>query len=169
MELTGTEAPKKGRRRMARLTVACLFAVAGVAACVWSWQYYRRLYARLKPPVPVLDLIPTVPKAHQEGVMRAVMSGASFVLALSPDQRQQVISIWKEPPRTLTELIDKQHVMDKILTPDQLQRLRPVRKMVQDRIVDEMFEAGRDRFSPSDFDKMKGEVKRRTNERMSAK
>jgi len=167
MELTGKEEPPKGRRRMLRLALAGLFAVAALAACVWSWQYYRKLYSTPKPPIPVLELIPTVSKAHQANIMNAVMTGASFVLTLSPDQRQRVASLWKEPPKSLSELISKQQQMDKLLTPEQLRRLLPLRQMVQNRIVDETFESGRSRMTAADFDRMKGEVKRRVNARMS--
>jgi hypothetical protein len=77
-----------------------------------------------------------------------------------------VQEVWKVQPRTLDELIRKQKQTDQLLTPDQRQKLKPVRRMVEGRVVDLMFEPGRKRFTPQEFDQLKGEIKRRTAQRM---
>jgi hypothetical protein len=154
------------RRRPLLLACAALFAVAAAAACWWSWEHYRKVYAPPKTPVPVLDFIPTVPKDKQQEVTRAITSAAALVLTLSPGQIRDVAAIWKEPPKSLEELISKQKQMDRLLTPGQLARMRPVRTIVQGRIVDAMFENARSRFTPQDFEQLKGEIKRRVSQRM---
>jgi uncharacterized protein (DUF2267 family) len=121
-----------------------------------------------KPPVPVLDLIPTVPKAYQSEVTSAVTVAAGMMFALSREQRAQVAEIWKDPPRTLEGLISRQKRMDQVMTPQQRERMKPMRRIVQGKIVDAMFEAGRNRFSPGDFEQMKNEIKRRVAERMDS-
>ena len=150
-----------------RLVWAAVFAGAGIAVCFWSWSHYREEYNLAKPPIPVLDFIPTVPKDQQEKVMSMVSGGMKLMLFLSPEQQEKTREIWKTPPRTLEELITKQKETDKILTPQQLERARPVRRHIQGMIVDAMFEPGRDRFKPDEFTKLKDEVKRRVEERMT--
>jgi hypothetical protein len=167
---TNSQSPEDAKRRArwrVRLIWAGVFAIAGVAVCSWSWKHYRKEYNLAKPPVPVLDFIPTVPKEQEKAVMSAVAGGMSLMLFLSPEQREKAHEIWKTPPRSLEELISKQKQTDKILTPQQLERAKPVRRRIQGSIVDSMFEPGRKRFKPEEFDKMKDEIKRRVDERMS--
>ena len=104
-----------------------------------------------------------------EAVMSTVSNAMKLTAFLPGEQQEKVREIWKTPPRSLTELIEKQRQMDSVLTPEQLNRARPVRRFVQGRIVDQMFERGRDRIAPEEFDKLKDEVKRRVEERMSGK
>lgn len=158
--------PIPKRHRWAKVSLAAAFAVAATVACVWSWKHNREKYEAKKPPVQVLDIIPTVPKESQEAVTKAVTAAFSLALLLSPDQRAKVQEVWKVQPRTLDELIRKQKQTDQLLTPDQRQKLKPVRRMVEGRVVDLMFEPGRKRFTPQEFDQLKGEIKRRTAQRM---
>lgn len=162
-----TPDPDARRRRRVRILWAAVFAVAGLGVCLWSWQHYRKVYTTREPQIPVMDLIPVIPKARQEAAMNAIVTAARLALALSPEQQEKVRAIWGTPPTSFQELIAKQKEMDKVLTPAQLAIARPVRKAVQDKIVDEMFESGRDRFTPEDFKKFKDEIKRRVDERMS--
>jgi hypothetical protein len=161
-------APEVLRRKRARILWAAVFAAVGIGVCLWSWRHYREVYTTAEPQIPVMDLIPVIPKAQQEAAMNAIVGAARLALALSPEQQEKVRAIWKEPPTSFQEMIAKQKEMDKVLTPIQLAIARPVRKAVQDKIVDEMFESGRDRFTPEDFKKFKDEIKRRVDERMSS-
>ena len=150
-----------------RTTAATVFAVAGIAVCIWTWQHYRRIYSTPKSPIPILEMIPTVPKEKQETIRNIVGGATKMMLFLSPEQQKQTREIWKEPPRSLDDLIAKQQQMDAILTPQQRARAKPIRTLAQNRIVDEMFEQARDRFRPDDFNAMKDEIKRRVEKRMS--
>ena len=164
----GGQGGRPGRRRLL-IVLAVVFAVGGIAACYASWKHYRKVYAAARTPIPVLDFIPVVPKENQEAVMSTVSNAMKLTAFLPGEQQEKVREIWKTPPRSLTELIEKQRQMDSVLTPEQLNRARPVRRFVQGRIVDQMFERGRDRIAPEEFDKLKDEVKRRVEERMSGK
>ena len=154
------------RPRWLKVLLATAFAVAATLLCLWSWKHNREKYEVKKPPVQVLDIIPTVPKESQEAVTKAVTAAFSLALFLSPDQRAKVQEVWKVQPRTLDELIRKQKQTDQLLTPEQRQRLKPVRRVVEGRVVDLMFEPGRKRFTPQEFEQLKGEIKRRTAQRM---
>jgi hypothetical protein len=163
----GTEKPSAPpRRRAAKIALAAAFAVGASLVCVWSWKHNSEKYEAKKPPVPVLDFIPTVPKENQQAVTQAVTAAFGLALFLSPEQRAQVQDVWKVPPRTLDELIQRQKQTDKVLTPEQRQKLKPVRRMVEGKVVDLMFEPGRKRFTPEEFEQLKNEIKRRTAQRM---
>lgn len=158
----------KLKRRVLHVTLAALFAMGGWGLCTWSWQHYRKVYNPPKTPVPVMELIPVIPQGQQASVAQAITLASSLALGLNPDQQARVREIWKVPPKSLQELIGKTRQVDKVLTPAQLARFKPMRRMVQNQIVDALFEAGRNRFSPQDFNRMKDTIKQRVEQRMTA-
>ena len=159
------DTPKPGRK-LVRIAWAGLFAVTAAALCTWSWRHYHTKYSPRRDPVPVFEFIPNVPKDRHEGIMQAIRKSAGFVFTLSPGQLQQLAVLWKDPPRSLPDLISRQKQMDRILTPAQVSNLAPARTAIQNKIVDEMMEPGRKRFRPDEFEKMKNEIKRRVETRM---
>lgn len=154
---------KKGRRK---LWLALAFALVGVAVCGISWKFSKRAYTPARAPEQVLKLIPNIPKEKQESVMRIAGGAFALTAALPPEQRDQIREILKHRPNSIDDLLSQTQAIDNVLTPEQRKRAKPIRKLVQDKIVDEMFEPGRSRFRPDEFDKFKNEIKRRVGERM---
>jgi hypothetical protein len=91
---------------------------------------------------------------------------AKTVLHATPQQQQQLAAIWDKPPRSIDELIQYQQRTDQVLTPDQRAKLLPIRKKVQNSIVDKMLEPARGGFGADDFEKFKKEVKARVDHRI---
>lgn len=164
----GGKSGNPGRRKLYVL-LALVFAVGAIAVCYASWKHYRKVYVAARTPIPVLDFIPVVPKQNQDAVMSTVSNAMKLTAYLPAQQQEKVRDIWKTPPRSLTEVINKQKQMDQVLTPEQLSRAKPIRRFVQGKIVDHMFEPGRQRLAPEEFEGLKTEVKRRVEERMSGK
>jgi hypothetical protein len=159
-------APPPKRKRL-HIAAAAAFAIGGLVMAFFTWRHYDRVFEVRRDPIPILEMIPTAPRESQENIRKIVGGASKLMLFLSPEQQAKTREIWKEPPRTLDDLIAKQQEMDKILTPQQRAYSKPIRVYAQEKIVDEMFEPGRGRFKPKDFDAMKDEIKRRVEKRMS--
>lgn len=89
------------------------------------------------------------------------------VLKLDAEQQKKLDEIWSKTPRSVDEVIKMQQATDKILTPDQIAKLRPIRKRAQDQIVDKMLEPARERMLEADFEKFSNEVKIRVDRRIN--
>lgn len=146
-------------------TAAWLFAAVGLLALGWSgyqtWQQYK---ADNPPPLP--NVIAPIPADRVDAVRTGLKLVGPTVLGLSGDQQKEIDAIWKNPPRSMEEVIQYQRRTDEVMTPEQRAKFRPLRKAFQGRVIDQMLAPAGERMPPDDFQKMKEEVGKRVDERI---
>jgi Spy/CpxP family protein refolding chaperone len=109
---------------------------------------------------------PPIPVEAQMMVRQGIHLVGRPALGLTPEQVQQIQALLERFPRNLDELLDVTRRVDAILTPEQREKARPLRRRVRHGITDLVLEPARSRFRPEDFEKFKNEIKRRMDLRM---
>lgn len=160
--ITAEETPSKNGS--GRKWAAVLFALAALVALGYSaWRGRQRYLAEHPPALPnVLAPIP----ANQQKVVHAGMRFVGSVLQLTADQQKKLGGLWRKDPRSVSELIDYNKRTDEILTPEQRARLKPMRQVMQNQVIDRMLEPGRKSMPEQDFEKLKKEIKARAAQRI---
>ena len=85
------------------------------------------------------------------------------VLKVTPQQEKQIEAIWSHMPSSLNELVVMNRQMDAVFTPDQRRIVRPLQRVMRNKVIDDMLEPARSRFQPADFEKFQREIKRRVD------
>lgn len=143
------------------------FAFAGIALCalVVSAYYGRQRYLREHPP-PLPNVIAPIPPDQLKAIRVGFPIFRKTVLLTSSEQDHKLDQLWKNPPRSLAEVIEYEQRTNDILTTQQLTLYRPVRTAFQNRVIDQMLAPAGQRLSSGDFDKLKNEVKDRVQKRI---
>lgn len=133
-----------------------------------SIYYGRQRYLREHPP-PLPNVIAPLPPQDLALIRKGFPIVRKTVLHTSPEQDAKLDALWKNPPRSLEEVIHYEQTTNDILTTQQLALYRPLRKSFQNRVVDEMLGPLKTRMSGPEYDKLSNEVKQRVTERIDGK
>ena len=159
---------KKAGTSEQRKTAAFLFAIVAICALAVSAYYGRQRDLRENPP-PLPNVIAPLPPEQLQAIRIGLPIVRKTILHTTPEQDAKWDELWKNPPRSLTEVIEYERRTNEILTTAQLGLYRPMRKKFQHRVVDAMLKPAGDRLSDDDFQKLKDEVKKRVDERIDGK
>lgn len=155
-------APKPSKRAV----VLSALAVAAALGFL-GWRIHQHRLRNNPPPLPPLEnVLPVIPKDQEKQIRTAVKLGARTLLKVTPDQEKRMDDLWKQPPRSIEELIEFNKKVDAILTPQQVEKARPLRRMLRHAVLDRMLEGAGKRLSPNDFEKFKNEIKARVDRRI---
>jgi hypothetical protein len=162
-------APKSAarRRRAWIIVVGLLIALSGAA----GFGIYHRFFQT--PPgairrQPYAKHLPHLGQQQEMQVYRDMSNIAQTILRITPQQREKLSAIWgPRLPQTVDELVDYQRRTNEVLTPTQRLVLRPVRRVLRERAIDQIVEPARGHFTPEDFEKLRTAVKARINQRLA--
>jgi len=149
----------------AKKSAAWTFALVGLAALAVSAYYGRQRYLRENPP-PLPNVIAPIPEGRVDQVRVGLKLVGATVLKTTPEQQAKIDEIWKNPPRSVEEVIDYQKRTNQVFNAEQRAKFKPMRKRFQNEVIDEMLAPAGKRMPGDDFKKLTDEVKRRVDERI---
>lgn len=148
-----------------RYIAAAVFACAGLIALGFSIRSGRQRYLREHPP-PLPNVIAPIPDDKVEAVRGGMKLLAKTVLHATPEQEEKLNEIWKNPPRSVEEVIQYQKRTDEVLTPEQRATFKPIRNGFRNRVIDQILSPASKRMTPEDFAKFTQEIKARVAHRI---